>query len=242
MKFLVFQHIACEHPGIFRDLMAADGVEYDAVELDEGEKIPKTSGYDALLVMGGPMDVWQTDQHPWLLEEISVIRDWINQDRSYLGFCLGHQLLALAAGGEVGVAVQPEIGILPVSLTDAGKSHWFFKNCPESIASLQWHSAEVTKAPDDAVILADSPACQVNAMSVGDKAVSVQFHVEMTDTTVGEWGEVPEYALALEATSGQGAFAKMKTDVERNMPQFNALSESLYRNFVAMVRRQAKQI
>ena len=67
MKLLVLQHAACEHPGKFRDFLAEDGHEWDAIELDEGEKLPASiDGYDGLWVMGGPMDVWQEDQHPWL--------------------------------------------------------------------------------------------------------------------------------------------------------------------------------
>ena len=64
MRFLVFQHIAIEHPGIFRDLMAERGIVWDAVELDEGEPIPPLGGYDALMVMGGPMDVFDEEELP----------------------------------------------------------------------------------------------------------------------------------------------------------------------------------
>ena len=74
MKFLVFQHIACEHPGIFRDLMREAGVAWDTVELDAGGDIPGLDGYDALLVMGGPMDVWQVSEHPWLEPEMAAIK------------------------------------------------------------------------------------------------------------------------------------------------------------------------
>jgi len=74
MRVLVFQHIAIEHPGIFRDFLAADGVAWDAVELDAGDPIPPLDGYDALLVMGGPMDVWEEDAHPWLAAEKRAIR------------------------------------------------------------------------------------------------------------------------------------------------------------------------
>ena len=74
MKALVFQPLAIEHPGILRDFMAADGVTWDAVELDEGQAIPALEGYDALLVMGGPMDVWQETEHPWFVAEKAAIR------------------------------------------------------------------------------------------------------------------------------------------------------------------------
>ena len=238
MKFLVFQHIACEHPGIFRELMRDDGVSWDAIELDENEPIPELDQYDAMMVMGGPMDVWQTAQHPWLNAEIAAIKKWIAADRPYLGFCLGHQLLAVAAGGEVGIADQPEIGILPVELTDEGRNHWFFNGCPTKLQSLQWHSAEVTKAPPGATVLAESAACAVNAMAVGRRAASVQFHVELTDDTVSEWGEVPEYAQALESSLGEGALAVMQREADQNMQSFNQLSASLYKNFVDMIRTQ----
>ena len=69
MRLLVFQHIACEHPGRLRDFLKEDGVVWDAVQLDEGDPIPALNGYDALWVMGGPMDVWETDNHPWLAAE-----------------------------------------------------------------------------------------------------------------------------------------------------------------------------
>ena len=100
MKLLVFQHIECEHPGIFRGLLDGAGIQWDAVELDVGEKIPAFESYDALWVMGGPMDVWDEDECPWLVPEKAAIRHWVcDLKKPYLGFCLGHQLLADALGG-----------------------------------------------------------------------------------------------------------------------------------------------
>ena len=145
MRVLVLQHIACEHPGIFRDFMAEDGIEWRAVELDEGEPIPELDGFDVLLSMGGPMDVWQKDAHPWIASELAAIRDWVGRSRRpFLGFCLGHKLLAEAMGGEVGPAAEPEIGVMPVRLTDAGRASPFLQGVPDEFPCLQWHSAEVT--------------------------------------------------------------------------------------------------
>ncbi len=90
-RLLVFQHIALEHPGIFRDFMAEDGIEWDAVELDEGEAIPDLGDYAALWVMGGPMDVWEEDAHPWFKAEKAAIREAVTErGLPYFGFCLGH--------------------------------------------------------------------------------------------------------------------------------------------------------
>jgi len=231
MRFLVFQHIGCEHPGIFRNLMEEDGVTWDTVEFDRGDSIPSFKGYDALLVMGGPMDVWEEREYPWLESEIEAISRWVLAGNPYLGFCLGHQLLAAALGGEVGPAIEPEIGILPVNLTEAGINHWLFENCPSTLMSLQWHSAEVTRLPEHAEVLADSSACKVNAMGWGEYAASVQFHVELTDQTVMEWGEVPAYAAALDAALGPGALVRMDQTANEHMSDFNHLSKTLYENF-----------
>ena len=115
-RIVVFQHIRSEHPGILRDFLAADRVDWQAVELDEGEPIPDLDGFDALWVMGGPMDVWEEEAHPWLVTEKEVIRKAvIDRGMPYLGFCLGHQLLADALGGTVGPAKIPEVGVMEVA-------------------------------------------------------------------------------------------------------------------------------
>ena len=236
MRVLVFQHIACEHPGIFRDFMAEDSIEWQAVELDEGEPIPDLDAFDVLISMGGPMDVWQKDEHPWIATELAAIREWVGEARRpFLGFCLGHQLLGEALGGEVGPAAQPEIGVMPVQLTEAGRRSPFLEGVPEEFLCLQWHGAEVTRAPEGAEVLVFSPACTVNALSYGDHAFSVQFHVELTPTTVSDWGDIPEYAQALEGALGEGALPRLDAEAAANMPAFASLSRTLYRNFMTAV-------
>jgi GMP synthase-like glutamine amidotransferase len=238
MRILIFQHIACEHPGTFRDFMVDDGVLTHTVELDEGEPIPCLHGFDALMVMGGPMNVWQKANHPWLAPEITAIRDWVAvRRRPFLGFCLGHQLLAEALGGAVEAARRPEIGVMTVELTDAGRDSPFLIDVPHHIPCFQWHSAEVTRAPDGAEILASSPACAINAMSWGARAFSIQFHVEIASGTVAEWGQVPAYATALEQALGNGALSRLEKDVGKQMASFKDISKQLYTNFMVVARQ-----
>ena len=237
MRILIFQHLACEHPGTFRDFMGDDGVITRTVELDAGVAIPCLDDFDALMVMGGPMDVWQKQAHPWLQAEILAIRDWVAvRRRPFLGFCLGHQLLAEALGGAVEAAGEPEIGVMSVELSEAGMDSAFLNNLPRQIPCFQWHSAEVTRPPDGAQVLASSPACAVNAMSWGALALSIQFHVEITATTVAEWAAIPEYAKALEGALGQDGVTLLEQQARAQMANFNAVSKQLYENFMAVAR------
>jgi GMP synthase-like glutamine amidotransferase len=229
---LVFQHVAVEHPGILRDFLREDGLTWRAVELDDGEAIPDLRDFRGLVVMGGPMDVWEEDLHPWLRDEKAAIREAVVERRMpVLGVCLGHQLLAEALGGEVGKAPRPEVGLLEVELTEAGRRSTFLAGVPERLTCLQWHGAEVRRAPEGAQVLASSPVSAVQAMAIGDRALGIQFHVEITPATVAEWAVIPSYAAALEKTLGEGAVPNLQREADRQMAALNRTARIFYDNF-----------
>ena len=228
MKFLVLQHINIEHPGIFLKFMKEDNIKIDTVELDENEKIPNLDPYDAMIVMGGPMDTWQEETFPWLKTEKEAIHKFVSVNRKpYLGLCLGAQLLSEAIGGKVRKMKTPEIGVLKVPLKD-NKS--LFKGLNKELKVLQWHSYEAYDLPSNANILASSAECNVQAFSFNN-AFGLQFHVEQTNETVPQWACVPEYKSALENTLGQNALEKFKKDVEENLNVFNNSAKIIYNNF-----------
>ncbi|MDX1489466.1 MAG: type 1 glutamine amidotransferase [Acidiferrobacterales bacterium] len=236
MRILVFQHIPVEHPGIFRDFLAEDDIEWDAIELDENEAIPSLDRYDALWVMGGPMDVWEDDKYPWLTAEKAAIREAvIERGLPFLGVCLGHQLLADALGGKVAPMKEPEVGILNVSLTADAADDAIFTGLPTTIKCLQWHGAEVTELPSHAVVLARSPACAVQAFRVGKKAYGLQYHVELTGSTVKEWAEIPVYKQSLERVLGAGSISRLDAEARLRMPAFNRDARLLYGNFISLL-------
>lgn len=240
MRLLVFQHIPVEHPGIFRDFLAEDGIAWDAVELDAGEPIPPLARYDALWVMGGPMDVWEEPEHPWLRAEKRAIREAVAERRMpYLGLCLGHQLLGEALGGRVGRMAAPEVGILDVALTEAGRQDPLLGGGPARFKALQWHGAEVAEPPPGAAVLAASPACAVQALRVGDAAWGIQYHLEMTADTVRQWGEVPAYGCALDATLGPGSLPRLDREAAAHMAGFNREARRLYDAFMRLARQKA---
>ncbi len=213
--------------------MQQDGISWDAVELDEGEAIPDISRYDAMISMGGPMDVWQEDLFPWLTAEKEAIHDAVRiRNMPFLGVCLGHQLLAEAAGGSVGKAQTPEVGMLDVDLTDSGKTHVLGKGLPQSFKTLQWHGAEVKSLPNDASVLMSSPVCAVQSFAIGDTSLGIQFHVETGPQTIDEWNAVPEYEQALTATFGADGADNLRNEARRYQADLSSTAEILYRNWM----------
>jgi len=234
-EIIVLQHINIEDPGYIKDLMIEDKINLTTIELDEGEKIPQDlSKYDAMFCMGGPMDTWMEKDYPWLIEEKKKIKEFVvDLKKPYLGFCLGCQLLGEVIGGSVVKSKNPEIGMLNINFSDNKKTDLLFNQFPDQIKSLQWHSYEAQGLDDkeDVTLLASSPETKYQIFRYKKHAYGIQFHIEIKDTTVGEWGCVPEYRSALEKELGDGALEKFEAEAKNNMSNMNNYSKILYENF-----------
>ena len=240
MEIIVLQHIKIEDPGYIKDLMLNDGVNLTTIELDEGEKIPNDlNKFDAMFCMGGPMDTWMEKEYPWLIDEKKKIKEFVvTLKKPYLGFCLGCQLLGEAVGGNVVKSNPSEIGIMDVNFSAEKNTDSLFSTFPNKIKSLQWHSYEVDnlQSNKDVVILASSPITKYQIFKYQNHAYGIQFHIEIKDTTVNEWGCVPEYKSALEKQLGEGALEKFDKEAKSNMSQMNNYSEILYTNFKKIIK------
>ena len=210
------------------------------IELDEGEKIPDDlNKFDAMFCMGGPMDTWMEKEYPWLIDEKKKIKEFVvTLKKPYLGFCLGCQLLGEAIGGNVVKSNPSEIGIMDVNFSAKKNNDGLFSSFPNKIKSLQWHSYEVNnlQSNKDVVILASSPITKYQIFKYQNHAYGIQFHIEIKDTTVNEWGCVPEYKSALEKQLGEGALEKFDKEAKANMSQMNNYSQILYTNFKKIIK------
>jgi GMP synthase (glutamine-hydrolysing) len=174
------------------------------VELDEGEPLPDWRDFAAIVAMGGPMSVNDEEELPWLRAEKALIAEAVRAGLPFFGACLGVQLLAVSLGAEVAPGPAPEVGILPVFLTEAAASDPVFADLPRELLTLQWHG-DTFSLPEGAVLLASSPAYPNQAFRWGRSAYGVQFHLELSREMAAEWARVPSYADALARVLGPGS-------------------------------------
>jgi GMP synthase-like glutamine amidotransferase len=226
VNVLVLQHIACEPPGAYEDVLRERGASIHRVELDEGDELPDWRGFDAIVAMGGPMSVNDEAELPWLATEKRAIRDAVEAGKPYWGACLGVQLLAASLGARVYAGPAPEVGIMPVTLTEAGSADPVFAGLPTDLLSLQWHG-DTFDLPAGAVRLAGSPAYPNQAFRYGSTAYGVQFHVEVSVEMAREWAAVPAYADALDQTLGSGSLPRLVAEMEQKAAGMQASARQM---------------
>ena len=230
---LVLQHIACEPPGVYEDVLLERGATIERVELDEGERLPERRDFDAVIAMGGPMSVNDEADHPWLADEKRFIAESVGSGTPFWGVCLGVQLLAASLGARVYAGPEPEVGLLPVEITPAGRDDPVFADAPDGLVTLQWHG-DTFELPDGAVRLASSPAYENQAFRVRN-AYGVQFHLEVTPAMAREWADVPEYAASLERTLGADAAAGFLGAVEQRATEMLDQGRALFERWLDRV-------
>jgi GMP synthase (glutamine-hydrolysing) len=183
-KVWVIQHAPCETLGTIADALSAVDIPVETVRTFEGEPVPKTlEGFDGLILMGGPMGVYEQDRYPFLRDEIRLIQESLKNDRPILGVCLGSQLLASALGARVSPGREKEIGWHPVRLTDAAREDPLWKGVDDSFTAYHWHG-DIFELPSGAVSLASSDLTRHQAFRYGRNAYGTLFHMEVTGAII----------------------------------------------------------
>lgn len=233
VTFLALQHISCEPPALYEDMLRARGFDLHRVEVDEGERVPDPREYTGVIVMGGPMGAYEIDEYPWLVPELAALRDAVSADVPCWGVCLGAQLLAAALGGRAYQGSQPEVGIEEVFRTADAADDPVFADAPARFRTLQWHG-DTFDLPDGAVQLASSDAYPNQAFAYG-RSYGLQFHVEVSPALAQEWAAVPAYAESLEKVHGPGAMPRLVEAVGDNAAATGAVATTLFTNWLDRV-------
>jgi GMP synthase-like glutamine amidotransferase len=187
MRALVLQHVAVEGPGTLASYLAARGWTLATVALYEGVHLPEDAReYQAVIVMGGPMGVYDEAEYPFLRDEHQFLTRVLGQGVPLLGICLGSQLLAKALGARVYRNPQKEIGWYTVDLTPAGAIDPLFAGLTSPVPVFQWHG-DAFDLPPGARLLASSPLCTHQAFRYGDRVYGLLFHLELTPDIIHSW-------------------------------------------------------
>ena len=231
MNVLVLQHIACEPPGVYEDVLVERGTTVHRVELDAGERLPDWREFAAIVAMGGPMSVNDEEELPWLRAEKDFIAEAVRAGKPFFGACLGVQLLAVSLGGEVAPGPAPEVGLLPVFLTEAAAEDPIFADLPPELTTLQWHG-DTFSLPEGAVLLASSAAYRNQAFRWGRSAYGVQFHLELTREMAEEWADVPAYAEALARVLGPGSETALVDELDAHADELRSHGRQMFERWL----------
>ena len=179
MRIHCLQHVPFESPGYIRTWCAARGHDLAMVRLFANEPVPSPSDVEALIVMGGPMGVYDDAHYPWMKGEKHLIGAALEADKHVFGVCLGAQLVAYVSGARVYRNRFQEIGWFPVEATPAGVAF----GLPHMFSAFHWHG-DTFHIPDRAVNLARTDACERQMFAVGERVLGIQFHFEVTPEDV----------------------------------------------------------
>lgn len=178
MRIHYLQHIPFETPGGIETWAVKNGHELSGTPVYKGVPIAPVEMVDWLVVLGGPQNVNDEKNHPWLVAEKRYIADAIERGKAVIGVCLGAQIVANVLGARVTPNRYREIGWHAIELTDAGMSS-FGTGSPRELDAFHWHG-DTFDLPDGAEHLASSAACTNQMYRVGDRVLGLQCHFEMT--------------------------------------------------------------
>lgn len=180
MKIHCLIHVAFEMPGSMLDWTEQKGYAVTYTHFWRGDALPEQMDFDWLIVMGGPMNIYEYEKYPWLAGETAFIQQAVTAGKVVLGFCLGAQLICAALGGKVTKNAEPEIGWFPVKMTDAAKQIHALVDFPAEPVVFQWHGDTFSTLPEGAVLFAESPVCAHEGFCYENRVFAFQFHMENT--------------------------------------------------------------
>jgi len=235
---LIIKHIGIEGPGLIADFFNNSRWKVQAVDLSCGDSLPSgLNDLEAVVVLGGPMNVYQESSYPFLKQENKFLRCVLDQEIPLLGICLGSQLMAKAKEAGVVKAPKPEIGWYKVLLTDMGMKDPLFEGLGPSLRVFQWHQ-DMFKVPKEALLLACSDVC-AQAIRLGKNAYGLQFHIEITPEMIQAW--LDYYNPDGELLNSE-VIKNMVLDGYREKDYFFNQAQKLLLNFSRIIEAKQRQL
>ncbi len=224
MNVLIIKNIAAEGPGTIEDHLRSQGLSFTVIDLQRGDLLPEPGSFTHLVIMGGPMAVYEMQLHPQLKNEALLIERAVKDGKSVLGICLGAQMIAHVLGARVYAGGQQEIGWYEVELTDAAMLDPAMAHLAmpgrQAGEVFQWHG-DTFDLPAGAVRLASSSLYPNQAFKFSDRVYALQFHIEVTPSIVHGWLE-HEKGVDLSAVNERS---------NRIYPAYNSRAQGFYSAF-----------
>jgi GMP synthase (glutamine-hydrolysing) len=183
MRLHFLQHVPFEDIAHIKNWADRRSITVSKTALYSGDRFPFMDDFDILVVMGGPMNIYEHQQHPWLTPEKIFIEKAISASKPVLGICLGAQLIADVAGAKVYPNKHKEIGFFDIERTTQDGNPDLFESIPETFCAFHWHG-ETFDLPAGATHLAQSEICKNQAFQIGDRVLGLQFHLESTPASI----------------------------------------------------------
>lgn len=183
MRLHYLQHVSFENPGSILEWAYQRGHTVTSTHLYREEELPGQRDFDWLVVMGGPMNIYQEDEYPWLIREKKFILESVECGKIVIGLCLGAQLIADVLGGKVTKNPCKEIGWFPVRLSCEAREFPLFSFFPPEPVVFEWHG-DTFSIPSGAALIAENDACRNQAFMYGSRVFGFQFHLENTQEII----------------------------------------------------------
>lgn len=233
-KILVCQHVPYEILGTLNPKFKEHGFRIHYVNFGRFPDLtPDLEGSDGLVILGGPMNVDQTDRHPHLSHEIRMIEEALKRDVPVLGICLGSQLIAKALGAQVGPNPEREVGWYEIERTPAGIEDPLLGHFSDIETVFQWHG-DTFEIPRGAVRLAGSERCANQAFRYGDKVYGLQFHLEVDKAMIEHWLEVLGNREELAQFFPTSRPSEIRRETEKHIQHLHKLSDEAFEKFIAL--------